>query len=121
MKKFINLFAVVAVSISLVACGGKTESEKAQDEAKDLVSAYNSLAEDIRTSIPNDSSTTAEINAFEAKVDRLDRIQSRLADLNGTNGVSISSSGSHTKFVNACRTIISSLRAKKANKSQTAF
>lgn len=87
-------FSVVSfVLLALVACGS-SEKEKAQKEAQSLTEEQAALANWVSNAgEPSTSWTNEELNVYEGKLNRLQKVESQLVQSDGKNGVRVIGKG----------------------------
>jgi uncharacterized lipoprotein len=100
MKTFLQIFLLVAVVLTLGACG-KSDEQKAQDHAQDLTQEQNSLANYFNTAgVPSSTWTDQQLNDYEAKLNRLEKVDADLHDSSGHDGVVIFGGDNTTQIEN---------------------
>ena len=111
MKEFVRFAAIGLLTMALVACG-KTEEQKNQDHAKDLIEEQHKLVADLSAATPDSNWSDAELNAYEGKLNRLQQVESDLASLNGKDGISIYG-GNNAELIQQRRDQLRSVRTVK--------
>ena len=116
MKGIIRFAVVGMLSMALVACG-KTKEQKDQDRADSLIEEQGKLINDLQSSSISILSSDKEIDAYEAKLNRLEAVESELRSLNGQSGIKVSG-GNTGKFFQDIRDNIALIRAEKKSSSK---
>jgi len=89
MKRLVQVFVLMAVVLVLGACG-KSDEQKAQDRAQDLTQEQNSLSSYFNSAgLPSSTWSDQQLNDYEAKLNRLEQVESQLRDASGHDGVVI--------------------------------
>jgi hypothetical protein len=104
---------LVLICSTFLGCA-KSEEEK----AKDTVTQYNSLVQDLNSSTPSDGWTDQQLTTYERKLDRLVQLEAELDSANSKQGIVIIG-GDNYQFVAQRRTMIANIRAKRNVRTQS--
>ncbi len=119
MKTIVQLLTLTLITFSLSACG-KSSEVKAQDQAKNQTAEQNALAKELNAvGMPRSSWSDAELNTYEAKLNRLEALEAALSKANGKNGVVVFN-GDNSRFISQARMSIALARSEKARASRNA-
>jgi uncharacterized lipoprotein len=119
MKTIVQLLTLTLITLSLSACG-KSSEVKAQDQAKNQTAEQNALAKELNaTGMPRSSWSDAELNTYEAKLNRLEALEAALSQANGKNGVVVFN-GDNRRFFSQARMSLALARSEKARAAQNA-
>ena len=104
---------VLGLTIFTLAACGKSEDEKAQERAMNAKNEQNALADYLSRNVPDYTWSNAELDAYEAKLHRLLKVEAEVREADGKNGVRVTSPADNTAFVNRRLWDISKIRASK--------
>lgn len=111
MSRMTKWLVLGLTMFTLAACG-KSDTEKAQDRAQNLKNEQNALVNDLNNSYPSTSWSHAELQAYENKLIRLQRVENELEAENGKNGV-IVWGGNNSTFIQNRLELVRKIRAAK--------
>ena len=113
----VRMLGLGILTVSLIACG-KSDEEKAQDTAEDLVAEYNQLVRELTDmGVPSSSWSDEKLDSYEGKVNRFADVNAHLSGLDGTNGITLIGGGDPDAFISYARSFLSSARAEKVRRA----
>lgn len=116
MLKVVRAVTVAALALSLAACG-KTKEQKAQDRAKSAAEEQHRLVAELNSlGAPTVQWSDEQLNAYEAKLNRLEAVEGELRTANGKNGITVVGAD-NSSFIAQARQVLAYVRAAKRSGS----
>jgi hypothetical protein len=113
MTRLFRVLSVALVALAIAGCA-KTTKEKADEVVKE----HNRLVGEINAmGTPDSSWSDSKLNAYEAKLNRLEAVDRKGEELNGKDGVLITGGYSTPWLISQGRSELASARAAKSRQS----